>query len=136
MSKLTIFFIIATVLIVSVTGTLLGYKYFTAEKEIANQVGLGESELLNPEEKPEEEVVPEPKSTPTEAPPSMPDPFALRDDEVEEEPVELREILAGVDEEMISEERIMDFVEGEGCFSITIQRVIDRRPRKGWAFQY
>jgi hypothetical protein len=31
---------------------------------------------------------------------------------------------------MISEERIMGFVEGEGCFSITIQRVIDRRPRK------
>ena len=32
---------------------------------------------------------------------------------------------------MISEERIMGFVEGEGCFSITIQRYIDRKPRKG-----
>ena len=31
--------------------------------------------------------------------------------------------------ELISEERIMGFVEGEGCFSITIQRVIERRPR-------
>jgi len=27
----------------------------------------------------------------------------------------------------------MGFVEGEGCFSITIQRCIDRRPRKGTA---
>ena len=31
---------------------------------------------------------------------------------------------------MISEERIMGFVEGEGCFSITLQRYIDRKPRK------
>ena len=32
---------------------------------------------------------------------------------------------------MISDERIMGFVEGEGCFSVAIQRAIDRRPRKG-----
>lgn len=31
---------------------------------------------------------------------------------------------------MISEERMMGFVEGEGCFSITIQRAINRVPRK------
>tara|TARA_Y100000310_G_C20695443_1_gene825368 strand:+ start:212 stop:898 length:687 start_codon:yes stop_codon:yes gene_type:complete len=31
---------------------------------------------------------------------------------------------------MISDERIMGFVEGEGCFSIGIQKYIDRRPRK------
>ncbi len=31
---------------------------------------------------------------------------------------------------MISDERIMGFVEGEGCFSIMIQRYIDRKPRK------
>ena len=31
---------------------------------------------------------------------------------------------------MISEERIMGFVEGEGCFSIGIQKYIDRKPRK------
>lgn len=31
---------------------------------------------------------------------------------------------------MISEERIMGFVEGEGCFSIGIQRYVDQRPRK------
>lgn len=31
---------------------------------------------------------------------------------------------------MISAERIMGFVEGEGCFSIGIRRVIDRKPRK------
>ena len=36
---------------------------------------------------------------------------------------------------MISEERIMGFVEGEGCFSIAIQRHIDRTPRKcGWKY--
>lgn len=32
---------------------------------------------------------------------------------------------------MISEERIMGFVEGEGCFSIGIGKYIDRRSRKG-----
>lgn len=31
---------------------------------------------------------------------------------------------------MISDERIMGFVEGEGCFSIGIQKNIDRKPRK------
>jgi len=31
---------------------------------------------------------------------------------------------------IISEERIMGFVEGEGCFSIGIQRCVDGRPRK------
>ena len=31
---------------------------------------------------------------------------------------------------MISDERIMGFVEGEGCFSIFIQKDIDRRLRK------
>ncbi|MFH1545691.1 MAG: LAGLIDADG family homing endonuclease [archaeon] len=31
---------------------------------------------------------------------------------------------------MISDERIMGFVEGEGCFSVAIQRPIDYRPRK------
>lgn len=31
---------------------------------------------------------------------------------------------------MISDERIMGFVEGEGCFCIGIQKEIDRRPRK------
>jgi hypothetical protein len=36
---------------------------------------------------------------------------------------------AGAVVELISEERIMGFVEGEGCFSITIQRVIERRQR-------
>ncbi len=36
----------------------------------------------------------------------------------------------GVDEKMISEERIMGFVEGEGCFNIAIQRYIDRKSRK------
>jgi len=32
---------------------------------------------------------------------------------------------------LISDERIMGFVEGEGCFSIGIQKYIDRKPRKG-----
>lgn len=32
---------------------------------------------------------------------------------------------------MISAERIMGFVEGEGCFSIGIGKYIDRKPRKG-----
>ena len=32
---------------------------------------------------------------------------------------------------MISDDYIMGFVEGEGCFSITIQKEIDRKPRKG-----
>ena len=31
---------------------------------------------------------------------------------------------------MISDERIMGFVEGEGCFSIGFQRYVDQRPRK------
>lgn len=32
---------------------------------------------------------------------------------------------------MISDDYIMGFVEGEGCFSIGIQKMIDRKPRKG-----
>src|SRR3989344_503146 len=32
---------------------------------------------------------------------------------------------------MLSDDYIMGFVEGEGCFSITIQKDIDRKPRKG-----
>ena len=32
---------------------------------------------------------------------------------------------------MISDERIMGFVEGDGCFSIAIAKYIDRKPRKG-----
>jgi hypothetical protein len=31
---------------------------------------------------------------------------------------------------MLSKDYILGFVEGEGCFSITIQRYIDRKPRK------
>ena len=31
---------------------------------------------------------------------------------------------------MISDDYIMGFVEGEGCFSVAIQKEIDRRPRK------
>ena len=31
---------------------------------------------------------------------------------------------------MISDERIMGFVEGEGCFSIGVQRYLDKKPRK------
>jgi len=31
---------------------------------------------------------------------------------------------------MISDDYIMGFVEGEGCFSVAIQRYIDRKPRK------
>ncbi|MBI4044536.1 MAG: LAGLIDADG family homing endonuclease [Candidatus Diapherotrites archaeon] len=32
---------------------------------------------------------------------------------------------------MISDERIMGFVEGEGCFCIAISKYVDRKPRKG-----
>lgn len=98
MSKLTIFFIIATVLIVSVTGTLLAFKYFTSEEEILEKPFIvmetgGDADEPEPEPKVEEEVIPEPKTTPTEAPPVMMDPFGLRED--------AEEIIAGIDEEKI-----------------------------------
>lgn len=101
MSKLTLFFIIATVLIVSITGTLLGYKYFTAENEITEKplyVAIDE-EI----EKDEEvlAVIPEPETTPSEPPPSIPNPFAMNEPGNDDEEIELKEILAEIDEEKI-----------------------------------
>lgn len=93
MSKLTIFFIIATVLIVSVTGTLLGYKYFTDEDEVTEKpLYVVETVVETPDtvdtaDTPEE----------TEAPPSIPSPF----DFVEEVEEVKTPVIAGIDLEKI-----------------------------------
>ncbi len=112
MSKLTIFFIIATVLIVSVTGTILGYKYFTAEDEIVEKpLIVAKTEEIKEEIK--EEITPEPKTTPTEPPPAVIDPFAMME-EINDDKVELKEILAGIDEKMILQAGFKDtFLEVE-----------------------
>lgn len=110
MSKLTIFFIIATVLIVSVTGTILGYKYFTAEDEVTEKpLIVAKTEEIKEEVTP----TPEPETTPTEPPPAVIDPFAMME-EVDDDKVESKEILAGINEEMILQAGFKDtFLEVE-----------------------
>lgn len=96
MNKLTIFFIIATVLIVSVTGALLGLKYFQAQPKaepIQEVEQISEDDTVNPAvestpEKPEEEIV--------EAPPAIPSPF------------DSAPVIAGIDLEKINEAGFKD----------------------------
>ncbi len=59
MNKLTIFFICATVLVIGVTGTLLGYRYFerhgeepTVEEQIQPEIKPKVEEPTQPEEEP------------------------------------------------------------------------------------
>ena len=47
MNKLTIFFIGATVLVIGITGTLLGYKYFERQEEQAPAQEIQEDETDN-----------------------------------------------------------------------------------------
>lgn len=100
MNKITIFFIIATVLIVSVVGTLLGFRYFS-EDEVIQQSYVVQQPEVNEQpdvvEQPKVEEIEEP-TTPSSPPPTIPDPFASSQPEEESEKTP---IIAGIDESKI-----------------------------------
>jgi hypothetical protein len=111
MNKLTIFFIIATVLIVSVTGTILGFKYFSGgEEEAVKPLYVTETVVETPDtikepdvaEQPEVVEQPEEETGPVEAPPGVVDPFAMFEPPAEEVVKEKTPIIAGIDEAKIN----------------------------------
>jgi len=136
MNKLTLIFIIVTVLIVSVIGTLLGFRYFAgSEDNLADQGGLGAQEdvgvqtgpptipvlfedIRNEEEDEPEEITPEPTTTPTEAPPAMVDPFSLMEEEEEEEEEVVIPVFPSIDDEKTNtagfKENILEISEFDG----------------------
>lgn len=112
MNKITIFFIIATVLIVSVTGTILGFKYFSGNNEEPEKpiyvVETDENTQPTTTETPTETEVPEEEEEIVEEqpkneqpPPSVPDPFAMFESTTEPEP-ENPPVTAGIDESIIT----------------------------------
>ncbi|MFC1599822.1 hypothetical protein ACFL3T_02225 [Patescibacteria group bacterium] len=111
MNKLTTIFIIVTVLIVSVVGTLLGIRYFSGDNQESEQpLYVAEEEPEDTSPPPtialpfdEPEGPPEPITTPSSPPPSIPSPFDFMEEEELKAP-----IMAGIDLKMINDAGFKD----------------------------